>query len=65
MFIKLLFTYFFNLDIDECQNENTDCQNFAHCINSQGSYNCECNDGYKLEGQSCIGKLYANIHSVV
>ncbi|CAI9731634.1 von Willebrand factor type A, EGF and pentraxin domain-containing 1 [Octopus vulgaris] len=40
-------------DINECTKENGRC---AHqCINTEGSYLCECNQGYTLEidGHSC------------
>ena len=46
------------LDINECSNSNTDqCSNT--CINTIGSYVCDCNIGYVLDdnGVNCIGKL--------
>ena len=33
-------------DIDECSDNNGDCSH--RCINSQGSFNCSCLPGYKL-----------------
>ena len=29
------------------------CDKNAHCFNSMGSYNCECNAGYEGTGFSC------------
>ncbi|XP_073729872.1 fibrillin-2 [Misgurnus anguillicaudatus] len=35
-------------DIDECSSLGRVCQRNADCINSPGSYQCECSDGYIL-----------------
>uniref|UniRef100_A0A8C0UNZ1 Fibrillin 1 n=1 Tax=Cyanistes caeruleus TaxID=156563 RepID=A0A8C0UNZ1_CYACU len=35
-------------DIDECSNGDNLCQRNADCINSPGSYRCECAAGFKL-----------------
>lgn len=40
-------------DIDEC--EAAPCVN-GECINTQGSYQCECLPGYYLEEDSCFGE---------
>ena len=43
-------------DINECLDNNGGC---AHnCINTPGSYNCECNRGYELlpDEYGCQGK---------
>ena len=46
-------------DIDECLNNNGGCSH--DCINTVGSYNCECPTGHDLrpnnhdcEGECCI-----------
>lgn len=36
------------LDIDECEESGL-CGHNARCVNTEGSYMCYCNDGYKLE----------------
>lgn len=36
----------FSIDYDECNNTNI-CNSNATCVNSFGSYDCECNPGYK------------------
>lgn len=43
------------LDIDECRDGSDDCD--QNCINTAGSYICNCNSGYSLavDGSSCIG----------
>ena len=45
-----------NLCTCASQEENPSCN--ATCINTDGSYQCECSNGYYLlEGDTCIGKL--------
>ena len=43
-------------DVNECAFDNGGCQH--DCINSGGSYRCECQQGYILQsdGMSCEGK---------
>ena len=47
-------------DIDECSEENFTCHPNATCINTQGSYNCQCKDGFEGDGKkNCTGgKLF-------
>lgn len=60
-----------NLDIDECGNQNSPCE--QQCRNTNGSFECECNEGFLLnqDGISCRGKrtinqtLAAMFHSYV
>lgn len=40
----------FNLDVDECQKTDL-CKHNGTCINSNGSYVCDCADGW--QGQHC------------
>ena len=44
-------------DINECDTENGGCEQV--CMNTEGSYTCECHPGYDLKenGRECIGKL--------
>ena len=46
---------FFILDIDECQLSNICNQS---CINTGGSYYCDCESGYQLttDNSTCRGK---------
>lgn len=42
------------LDINECEGVN-DCQQM--CLNTEGSFNCSCHAGFKLnsDGKNCTG----------
>jgi len=44
-------------DINECQ-DNRLCAN-GHCINTEGSFRCQCYSGYQptQEGSHCEGQL--------
>ena len=44
-------------DINECLANNGGCHHDCH--NSDGSYSCSCNDGYRLnsDGHTCEGRL--------
>lgn len=44
-------------DVDECAVQRGLCRN-GQCVNSIGSFLCECNDGYELtpDGRLCAGK---------
>jgi hypothetical protein len=45
-------------DIDECSEGIFSCHQNATCINTQGSYNCQCKDGYGGDGeQNCTGTI--------
>ena len=45
-------------DINECDIYPDICQN-GRCVNTDGSFRCECFSGHKLDksGRECIGKL--------
>lgn len=42
-------------DVDECRTRNGGCH--VHCVNTKGSYQCECGPGYSLmpDGRACEG----------
>lgn len=48
--------FFYSTDIDECIDHMSKCS--QSCINTPGSYVCDCNQGFKLENDSitCSGK---------
>ena len=44
------------LDIDECSNGTDLCE--QKCVNTEGSYHCECMNGYQLRNAThCEGQL--------
>ena len=49
--------YFFYTDINECEGEVPVCHDDAFCMDTDGSYECMCKEGYSGNGTSCIGKL--------
>ena len=42
-------------DIDECARGTDNCDSNADCINTQGSFQCDCRDGYEGNGRICTG----------
>ena len=53
--------FYLSADINECENDP--CQNGATCVNSPGSYSCNCADGYT--GDQCQeGKIGAYIQKI-
>ncbi|XP_070569244.1 uncharacterized protein [Ptychodera flava] len=45
------------IDEDECKSGNDKCDEFADCINSEGSYRCICQNGYQGDGFTCNGYM--------
>jgi len=56
---------YFLADIDECQGDNK-CSVNATCINTNGSYSCECSAGYMLlaDQRTCDGELFISLSFV-
>ena len=44
------------IDIDECTENQHDCDKNAICTNAEGSFRCDCIGGYTGNGTSCQGK---------
>ncbi|OCT80638.1 hypothetical protein XELAEV_18027451mg [Xenopus laevis] len=42
-----------NCDIDECKNNSTNCTANSTCMNTNGSFSCECNNGFTKVGGLC------------
>jgi hypothetical protein len=45
-------------DVDECQIGQFSCQQNSVCVNTVGSYRCECQHGFSGNGLFCAGKNY-------
>lgn len=53
------------LDIDECMEAIPVCDENANCTDTEGSFQCTCNDGYTGNGTHCEGKIfYITIESI-
>jgi hypothetical protein len=58
---------FFKLDIDECRmtRSNTCDVTKATCENTDGSYICNCFEGYRKLNSDCNGMFYAICRDVL
>ena len=59
-----LFYAFSSTDIDECMTGADDCDTNAECTDTEGGFNCTCNEGYTGNGTSCSGKCFIHWHIV-
>lgn len=50
------------VDIDECEN-TTICQANSVCQNTNGSYSCNCDNGYSLAAGKCVGMFFLLVTS--
>lgn len=53
------YTYFLYIDYNECDRSSTayvDCGTGAKCINTDGSYRCECDAGFGGTPPNCTGR---------
>ena len=48
---------FLSLDLNECDLDTHVCHDNATCTNTDGSYICECIDGYIGDGFNCSGTV--------
>ena len=42
--------------MDECSEDKHNCSPEAACQNTEGSFECKCNDGYQGDGKTCFGE---------
>ena len=49
-------------DDDECLLGTDLCSIYATCVNTPGSYSCQCADGYRGNGRQCTGTSYMYMH---
>lgn len=52
-------------DVDECAAGTATCSERSFCVDTQGSYTCECNNGYKPSGEDCVDvdECEGDVHS--
>ena len=48
-------------DINECTTGTHNCDMNAICIDTDGSFNCTCNNGYEGNGTLCFSKYLLNL----
>jgi len=46
-----------SVDMDECASDHGNCHEYADCVNSVGSYRCNCQTGFTGTGLDCTGTL--------
>ena len=50
------------LDINECAIKTDNCSLHAICNNTEGSFNCNCKDGFTGDGINCTGNYKRLLH---
>lgn len=41
------------IDFDECKQGVSDCDDNAECMDTVGSFSCQCNIGFVGDGKTC------------
>ena len=49
----------FFLDVNECNAGFDSCHINAKCINTDGSYDCDCEQGFTGDGFNCSSKFFS------
>ena len=52
------------IDIDECDLERDNCDGNATCHNTDGSFECNCKNGYSGNGVTCDSKWTTNLEYI-
>ena len=60
IFIFLLIDYNYTPDINECMEDNM-CSTDADCVNTPGTFECNCRLGFAGDGFICSGTLTMNV----
>lgn len=58
LIVKFTTHNLYKTDVNECTGGSYSCPANTHCVNTVGSYTCECNAGYFKNGGSCQGKHF-------
>ena len=45
------------VDIDECEQNPNLCGEMQQCVNTAGSFICECRQGFVWDNVACIGMI--------
>ena len=53
---KVSHNHFVFVDYDECVANFDNCDENAECINTDGGFDCVCNEGYTGDGFTCTRK---------
>ena len=55
----LYLVYIYLIDVDECTLATDICNVHSDCVNTNGSYDCNCTTGYIIESdkRTCSGKF--------
>ena len=51
------------VDIDECENETDNCQ--QQCVNTEGSFLCECYSGYEFDSKGICQGIITTYQSML
>lgn len=46
------------VDIDECAEKTSKCNKRASCVNTIGSHQCICEDGFTGDGENCTRQSF-------
>ena len=46
-------------DIDECEDNSHNCSTYANCTNTEGSYDCACQESFFGDGLTCQSETLA------
>ena len=53
------------IDINECSEGSSNCTIDSICVNTEGSYDCVCSEGYsgdgRQDGDGCQGNIFISI----
>ena len=60
LFSGMLMVNLYVVDVDECADDSelNNCDTNATCTNTDGSFECACDDGFTGDGSSCDGKWF-------